>query len=93
VSAPTDLSSKLLRGGGGGGLTDYTVNPRRAIITNSNTSDILNGVSGPSWEIHTYSSEGGPFSTTISCLCPLAFFIYFGVLSDYYLALGFCIAS
>jgi hypothetical protein len=33
----------------------------RALITDSNTSDILQGVSGPSWARHIYFSEGGPF--------------------------------
>jgi hypothetical protein len=33
----------------------------RALITNSDTSDILQGVSGPSWVRHTYFREGGPF--------------------------------
>jgi hypothetical protein len=36
-------------------------NPTRALINNSDTSDILQGVSGPSWERHTYFREGGPF--------------------------------
>jgi hypothetical protein len=66
-----------------GDLTDCVVKPMRALIIDSDTSNILKGVSGPSWARHTYSSEGGPFSATISCLCALAFFIYFGVLSDY----------
>jgi len=61
-------------------LTDFPIKNMRALITNSNTSNILKGVSGPSWERHTYSSEGGPFSTTISCLCAFGLFLYFGVL-------------
>jgi hypothetical protein len=66
-----------------GDMTDCTVKPTRALINDSNTSNILKGVSGPSLVRHTYSSEGGLFSATISCLCVLAFFLYFGVLFDY----------
>jgi hypothetical protein len=60
-----------------GDLTDYVVNPTRALITDSDTSNLLKGVTGPSWVRHTYSSEGGPFSTTISCLCAYWSFFYF----------------
>jgi hypothetical protein len=66
-----------------GDLIGYVVKPMRDLITDFDTSNILKGVLGPSWAIHTYSSEGGPFSATISCLCTLAFFLYFGVVSDY----------
>ena len=66
-----------------GDLTECTVNPTRGLITDYDTSNILKGVLGLSWERHTYSSEGGPFSATISCLCALAFLLYFGVLFDY----------
>jgi hypothetical protein len=65
-----------------GDLTDCVVKPMRALITDYDTSDILKGVSGPSWVRHTYSSEGGPFSATISCLCAFGLFVYFGVLFD-----------
>ena len=61
-----------------GDLTDYIVKPTRDIITDYDTSNILKGVSGPSWSRHTYSSEGGPFSATISDLCALEFFLYLG---------------
>jgi hypothetical protein len=66
-----------------GDLTDCIIKPTRALIIDSDTPNILKGVSGPSWMRHTYSGEGGPFSATISCLCALTFFIYFGVLFDY----------
>ena len=72
-----------------GDLVDCVVNPMRALINDSYTYDIFKGVSGPSWVMHTYSSEGGPFLATISCLCAFGLFIYFGVLFYYYLALGF----
>ena len=63
-------------------MTDYVVNPMRALITDSDTSNLLKGVSGPSWARHTYSSEGGPFSATIFCFCAFGLFVYFGVLFD-----------
>ena len=66
-----------------GDLTNYVAKPMRDLIIDYDTSNILKGFSGPSWERHTYSSEGGPFTTTISCLCALGFFLYFGFLSDY----------
>jgi hypothetical protein len=66
-----------------GDLTDCTVKSRRALIIDFDTSNILKGVAGPSWVRHTYSSKGGPFSATISCLCAMAFLLYFGVLYDY----------
>jgi hypothetical protein len=65
-----------------GDLTDCIIKPTRALITNYDTSELLKGVSAPSWERHTYSSEGGPFSATISCLCVFGLFVYFGVLFD-----------
>jgi hypothetical protein len=65
-----------------GDLTDYVVNPTRALINDFDTYDLLKGVSRPSWVRHTYSSEGGPFSATISCLCAFGIFVYFGVLFD-----------
>ena len=58
-----------------GDLTDCVVKPTRALITDSDTYNILKGVSGPSWARHTYSSEGGPFSTTISRLCAFGLFL------------------
>jgi hypothetical protein len=60
-----------------GNLTDYVVKPTRDLITDSNTSNILKGVLGPSWERHTHFSEGGPFSTTLSCLCAYWHFFLF----------------
>jgi hypothetical protein len=66
-----------------GDLTDYVVKPTRALIIDYDTSNFLKGVSCPSWARHTYSSEGGPFSGTISCSCAFDIFVYFGVLFDY----------
>jgi hypothetical protein len=63
-----------------GDLTDYNVNPMGDLITDSD--NILKGVSSPSWVSHTYSSEGGPFSATLSYLCAFGFF-FFGVLFDF----------
>ena len=60
-----------------GDLIGYIVNPMRACIIDYDTSYILKGFVGPSWERHTYSSEGDPFSTTISCLCAFGLFVYF----------------
>jgi hypothetical protein len=65
-----------------GDLTDYVLKPTRALITNSDTSYILKGVSGLSWVRHTYSSDGGTFLATISYLCEFGLFVYFGVLFD-----------
>jgi hypothetical protein len=44
-----------------GDLTDCVVNPMRALIIDYDISDLLKGVSGPSWARHTYFSEGDPF--------------------------------
>jgi hypothetical protein len=44
-----------------GGSDRLVVKPMRALITDSDTSDLLKGVSGPSWVRHTYFREGGPF--------------------------------
>jgi hypothetical protein len=65
-----------------GDLTNYAVKPMRALITDYDTSNLLKGVSGPSWGRHNYSSKGGPFSTIISYLCGIGLFVYFGVLSN-----------
>jgi hypothetical protein len=65
-----------------GDLTDYLVKPTRALITDSDTSNLLKGVSSPSWERHTYFSEGAPFSHYIMFVCILAFLFIFGVLFD-----------
>jgi hypothetical protein len=62
-------------------LTDCIVKPTRALITDYDTSNLLKGVSGPSWVRHTYSSEGGPFSATISCLCAFDSFSFILVCS------------
>jgi hypothetical protein len=64
-----------------GDLTYFVVNPIRALITDYDTSNILKGLSGPSWVRHTYSSEGGPFSATISCLCAFGHFFFILVCS------------
>jgi hypothetical protein len=61
----------------GGISTDYVVKPMKAFITDYYTSNILKGVSGPSWVRHTYYSEGGPFSSIISCLCAFGLFFLF----------------
>jgi hypothetical protein len=58
-------------------LTDCVVKPMRDLIIDSDTSNILKGVSIPSWVRHTYSSEGGPFSSTISCFCAFGIFSLF----------------
>jgi hypothetical protein len=64
-----------------GDLIEYVVNPTRALINDYDTSNILKGVSGPSWVRHTYSSEGGPFSTTISYFCAFGIFCFILVCS------------
>jgi predicted Ser/Thr protein kinase len=64
------------------GSDRLVVNPTRVLIIDYDTSDILKGVSGPTWVRHTYSSEGGPFSSIISCLCAYFPFVYFSVLFD-----------
>jgi hypothetical protein len=51
-------------------------NPMRALIIDSDTSDLLNGVAGPSWARHTYFSEGGPFQPLyIVCVHIILLFI------------------
>jgi hypothetical protein len=60
-----------------GDLTDYVVELRRALTTDYDTSNILKGFSSPSWVRNTYSSEGGPFSTTISHLSMFGLFALF----------------
>jgi hypothetical protein len=66
-----------------GDLTDCTVKPMRALITDFDTSDILEGVSGPSWAWHTYFSEGGLFQPLYPVCVHIVIFVYFGVLFDY----------
>jgi hypothetical protein len=69
------------------------VKPTRALITDSDTSDILQGVSGPSWVRHTYFREGGPFQPLYPVCVHIGILFIFGVLFDYQLTLGFCTTS
>jgi hypothetical protein len=59
-----------------GDLTDCTINTMWALIDDSYTSNLLKGVSSPSWMRRTYSSEGGSFSATISCLCAFSLYLF-----------------
>jgi hypothetical protein len=64
-----------------GDLTDCVVNPTRALITDSDTSDLLKGVSGPSWARHTYFSEGGPFQPLYLVCVHIGLFLFILVCS------------
>jgi hypothetical protein len=66
-----------------GDLIDCIVNPMGFLITDSDISNVFKRVVGPSSVRHSYSSEGGQFSSIITLLCALAFFIYFVILFDY----------
>jgi hypothetical protein len=59
-----------------GDLTDGIVKTTRVLIIDFDTSNILKGLSGPSWVRNTYSSEGDLVSTTISCLCAFGLFFF-----------------
>jgi hypothetical protein len=63
-----------------GDLTNCDIKPTRALITDSDTSDLLKGVSGPSWARHTYFSEGVPFRPLYPVCVHIDLFVYFGVL-------------
>ena len=54
----------------------------RALINDSNTFDLLKGVSGPSWARHTYFREGGPFQPLYPVCVNIGCLIIFGALFD-----------
>ena len=55
----------------------------RDLVTDSDTSDILKGVSSPSWLMHTYFREGGPFHPLYLVCVHIGLSFIFGVLFDY----------
>jgi hypothetical protein len=79
LESDKDWTTHILYGGLPlrGDLTDYVVNTTRALIMDSDTSNILKEGLGPSSARHAYSSEGGPFLATISCLCAFSHFSLF----------------
>jgi hypothetical protein len=58
------------------------VKPMSALIIDSDTSNILKGVSGLSWARNTYFREGVPFQPLYPVCVHIGLLVYFGVLFD-----------
>jgi hypothetical protein len=75
VRYKSDSTQPLWRITSPGGSNLLVVKTMRALLTNFDTSAILQGISGPSWVRHTYFREGGPFQPLYHVCVHFGFFL------------------